>query len=197
MYNIYADPNVDDPETESAETRQDLEALYEQRDHLAPLAEAILQNQLAEVAITQDTLIELGKQTGKDFSQLTVDEFKSRATVFSAQTTLTTFFVLAGVMLMVFAAPPIKWLAGGAPYRGKNWLPTIAAVVLIVAYIIVLLLPGLRSFFDLVSLPPVLHMSVAVLTVLWVLVQRAVWRSRWFERFLDLEESIGVGENGD
>jgi cation-transporting ATPase E len=152
----------------------------------------LIQNQLAEVAITQDTLIELGKQTGKDFSQLTIDEFKSRATVFSAQTTLTTFFVLAGVMLMVFAAPPVKWLAGGAPYRGKNWLPTIAAVVLIVAYIIVLLLPGLRSFFDLVPLPPVLHISVTVLTVLWVLVQRAVWRSRWFERFLDLEESIPV-----
>jgi cation-transporting ATPase E len=114
------------------------------------------------------------------------------ATVYSAQTTLTTFFVLAGVMLMVFAAPPIKWLAGGAPYRGKNWLPTIAAVVLIVAYIIVLLLPGFRSFFDLVPLPPVLHISVAALTVLWVLAQRAVWRSRWFEKFLDLEESIGV-----
>jgi cation-transporting ATPase E len=157
----------------------------------------LIQNRLAEVAITQDTLIELGRQSGKDFSGMTVEEFKSMATVFSAQTTLTTFFVLAGVMLMVFAAPPVKWLAGGAPYRDKNWLPTIAAVVLIAAYIIVLLLPGLRSFFDLVSLPPLLHISVAVLTVLWVLAQRSVWRSRWFERFLDMEESIGVDEIRD
>jgi hypothetical protein len=50
LNNIYADPNIDDPETVSADIRQELDELYQQRDHLAPLAEAILQNQLTEVA---------------------------------------------------------------------------------------------------------------------------------------------------
>ena len=47
---IYANPDVDDPETASVEVRRELEKLYTQRDHLQPLAESILQNQLNAVA---------------------------------------------------------------------------------------------------------------------------------------------------
>jgi hypothetical protein len=47
---IYADPNIDDPEVASPESRQNLAELYDQRDQLVPLAEAILQNQLTAVA---------------------------------------------------------------------------------------------------------------------------------------------------
>ncbi|MFC1996089.1 hypothetical protein ACFLXI_00590 [Chloroflexota bacterium] len=47
---IYADPEISDPEKESSEARQELAALYSQRDQLAPLAEAILQNQITTVA---------------------------------------------------------------------------------------------------------------------------------------------------
>jgi hypothetical protein len=50
LHEFYANPNIDDPETASVEIRQELEALYEQRDHQALLAEAILQNQLTAVA---------------------------------------------------------------------------------------------------------------------------------------------------
>ncbi len=149
----------------------------------------IIWNNLADVTIDQQTLIELGRNINRDFSNLSPQEFKSRATVFSAQTALTTFFVLAGVMLMVFAAPPIKWLAGGAPYK-DTWLPTIAAVVLIVAYGILLTLPRLRLFFDLVALPTAINIGIVVVTVIWILVQRAVWRSNLFERFLDIEEDF-------
>ncbi len=47
---IYANPDVDDPEAASVEVRQKLEELYTRRDHLQPLAESILQNQLNAVA---------------------------------------------------------------------------------------------------------------------------------------------------
>lgn len=50
LYEIYADPEIADPETASTEIRQEVAALHNQRDHLAPLAEAILQNQLTAVA---------------------------------------------------------------------------------------------------------------------------------------------------
>jgi hypothetical protein len=46
---IYADPNIEDPEAYSAEIRQDLERPYERRDLTAPVAEAILQNQIAVI----------------------------------------------------------------------------------------------------------------------------------------------------
>ena len=50
LYEIYADPEIDDPEAASAEIRQEVADLHDQRDQLAPQAEAILQNQLTAVA---------------------------------------------------------------------------------------------------------------------------------------------------
>ncbi len=58
---IYADPNIDDPETYSAPLRQDLETLYQRRDATAPVAEAILQNQIS--AIVDEFGLSLGGQT--------------------------------------------------------------------------------------------------------------------------------------
>jgi hypothetical protein len=45
---IYADPNVTDPVGESAPLRSELQALYSRRDHLGPVAEAVIQDQLAQ-----------------------------------------------------------------------------------------------------------------------------------------------------
>ena len=45
----YADPNLIDPEAASSLLRRDLAELYAQREQQAPLAESILQNQLAVV----------------------------------------------------------------------------------------------------------------------------------------------------
>ncbi len=57
----FADPNVTDPETASADLRADLAALYDQRSQLGPLAETILQNQ---VGIILDELnLTVGGQT--------------------------------------------------------------------------------------------------------------------------------------
>jgi len=47
---IYADPNVADPQAASAELRAELEALHEQRNQAAPTAEAILESQISQVA---------------------------------------------------------------------------------------------------------------------------------------------------
>ena len=47
---IYTDPTIPDSERASAEIRQRLTDLYLQREHLAPLAESILQNQVSAVA---------------------------------------------------------------------------------------------------------------------------------------------------
>ena len=150
----------------------------------------IIEQKLVQINLSPETMVEIGRHVGQDFNNLSPEEFSARAQVFSAQTALTSFFVLAGVLLMVFAEPPIRWLAGGASYSGK-WMPTIAAVVLIVAYAIILFaLPRVRLFFDLVAVPPSIHIGVLLMTVIWVFVQRAVWRARSFERFLDLDDSV-------
>jgi cation-transporting ATPase E len=149
----------------------------------------LTQNSLIQMDVTPEMLLQLGRHTGIDYTNVTPGQFTSVATLFSAQTALTTFFVLTGVLLMVFAEPPTRWLAGGAPYSGK-WLPTIAAGVLIVAYGVILMLPGPRSFFDLVPLPASIYVGIVVITLLWVFVQRAVWRANWLERFLDVESTV-------
>jgi hypothetical protein len=46
----YTNPDITDPETASQELRQELNALYKQRADLAPLAEAVFQDQLSSIA---------------------------------------------------------------------------------------------------------------------------------------------------
>jgi hypothetical protein len=65
-------------------------------------------------------------------------------------------------------------------------LTVIAAVVLILAYFVIMALPGPRSFFQLVLLPTSFWVAIIALTTLWVFVQRSLWRSNWIERFLDI-----------
>jgi len=61
LNDIYADPNISDPETASADLRRQLNDLKDQRNKLEPLAEAILQDQVNEIA-TQANL-SFGGQT--------------------------------------------------------------------------------------------------------------------------------------
>jgi hypothetical protein len=51
---IYADPDVSDPEGESAPLRAELELLYAHRARIGPVAEAVLQDQLAQTVHQMD-----------------------------------------------------------------------------------------------------------------------------------------------
>ena len=77
-------------------------------------------------------------------------------------------------------------MAGGAPFRGRNWLPVIGAVLLMAGFFVIISVPQLRIFFQLIPLPTNLYLIIGGLTVVWVFVQRALWRANWLERFLDL-----------
>jgi hypothetical protein len=48
--NIYSDPDIADPHDASAHYREQVNAMYVQRDNMAPLAEAIIQRQVAAIA---------------------------------------------------------------------------------------------------------------------------------------------------
>lgn len=78
------------------------------------------------------------------------EEFNDAAILVSAQTALVIFFVFSGITIMLFAETPIKWFAGGAPYHGRNLLPPIAAVALLAIFFLIMALPRVRSFFQLV-----------------------------------------------
>ena len=147
----------------------------------------MIQSDLVGLTITPEMMAMMERTAAVDPGTMTTEDFYASATLFTAQTALVTWFVLSGILIMVFAEPPSEWFSGGSEYHGRNWLPVIAAVVLIVAYLAILAMPRLRSFFQLMPLPTSFILAVGGLTVLWVFLQRWLWRSRWLERFLDVD----------
>ncbi len=50
LHDIYSDPNIADPQSASSDLRQELNDLRDRRGQIAPVAEAILQDQISSVA---------------------------------------------------------------------------------------------------------------------------------------------------
>ncbi len=86
---------------------------------------------------------------------------------------------------MLFAAPSTKWLAVAAE-QVRSKLPLVAAALLILVFIGVVLITPLSQAFELVPLPLWAYLVVGLETIIWMLVQREVWRGRWLERFLEI-----------
>jgi hypothetical protein len=61
LNNIYADPNISDPQSASGDLRQELEGLYDLREKIGPVAEGILQSQISHIVAELD--LGLGGQT--------------------------------------------------------------------------------------------------------------------------------------
>ncbi len=151
----------------------------------------MIQNDLVGNVVTPEMIANLEKTAAVDPGSYSTEDFSTVATLYTAQTALVIFFVLAGITIMIFAEPPSEWFAGGSEYHGRNWLPVIAAVGLILLFAIIYAVPGLRAFFQLVPVTPFLLVLIIGMTLLWALVQRGIWRTKWLEHFLDidLEES--------
>ncbi len=147
----------------------------------------VIQNDLARIVVTPEMIAGFERYVGVTYDISTPEAFRASATLLSAQTALTGFTVLSGVLLMVFALPPTRWFVGGAEYSGDR-RPVLLAGVLILAYVALQLIEPLAAAFQLAPLPPEIYLGVIGMTVLWLLVQRQVWRNALLTRFLDLEE---------
>ncbi len=143
-----------------------------------------VQNRLLEIAVTPQMIRDLGQLANDSYALETPAASIRAVSVLSAQTTLTAFLSLSGILLMLFAAPSTPWFAVVAqPTRSR--LPMIAAGVLILAFIGVLLTPPLSRAFQLLSLPPSIYIVIGLVVIVWILVQRETWRRRLLQRFLD------------
>jgi len=90
-----------------------------------------------------------------------------------------------GLLLVVFVEPPTPWWTGGDVLSG-DWRPTGLAIILACAVVVILLVPGLRAFFDLAPLEP-LHVGLVIsCLVVWLILIRLVWRRQWLERWFGL-----------
>jgi hypothetical protein len=123
-----------------------------------------------------------------------VDAIAGRGTVGTAaldaavsigQSALTSFLVLAGLVLVVFVEPPVAWLAVIEP-RSRDPRPTILAAALAALYLVLLAAPAGRAIFSLRPLGVVELAIVMVAVAAWTAVLHAVWRYRVVERFLGI-----------
>ncbi len=104
----------------------------------------------------------------------------------AAQTSLTTFTVLCGIILLLFIEPPSKFWVGGHELRGdKRFI--FLALAMFVAYALLLAIPPLRNLFDLTLLSFFDYLFIGLLVIVWIFVVRWFWRSHLLDRFLGLK----------
>jgi cation-transporting ATPase E len=103
-----------------------------------------------------------------------------------AQSALTTFTVLCGLLLIPFADPPIPSWGDGSTGAG-DWRPSALALLLLAGYVLILAIAPLRGFFELAPLAAPNYALIASLAVAWALLLRSSWRARLLERFLSAD----------
>jgi len=119
------------------------------------------------------------------FSAEMIEPFFEDA-VFTAQSTLTAFLALVGLLTIIFVEPPTEWWAGGDDISG-DWKPTILAIVLMILFFAILFFKPARDLFALRELNG-WEIGVAVLAATaWLFLTRWLWRRRAFERYLGIK----------
>jgi cation-transporting ATPase E len=106
-------------------------------------------------------------------------------TVPLARDALTYVLVLAGVVLVPFACPPIRWFAVIAD-TDREWRPTLLAVSMLPLYVLVLAVAPLRDFFGTHVLDWSDYLVLGIVVALWIFVLRTAYRTRAFERYLGM-----------
>jgi cation-transporting ATPase E len=108
----------------------------------------------------------------------------------AAQTALTLFASLCGILLVLLAVPPGTWWTGGAIYRGDRRIAIVmGAMVAFVAAAVAL--PLGRTLFELTALPWWEYVVIFGLAVAWSQLCRAVWRSGVLDGWLGTAEDPG------
>ncbi|MCA1728353.1 MAG: cation-translocating P-type ATPase [Actinobacteria bacterium] len=123
-------------------------------------------------------------------SSATVEEANAAltATLPRAQTVLTYFLAVCGLLLVIFIEPPSRFWAGGDKFSGDR-RPTWLTIALLVGLLAIALVPGLSELFDLrpITLPDMAVVGVAA--AVWMFLVRWAWKHRLLERFLGISSA--------
>ena len=99
---------------------------------------------------------------------------------------LVTILIMGELLLLPFLKPPTEFWVGGEPLSG-DWRYTIVAIALLGIYFLILAVPPFRSFFELEPLSLWSYLFLAFVAFEWCLILRAIWRSRFLDRFLGID----------
>jgi cation-transporting ATPase E len=102
-----------------------------------------------------------------------------------AQTLLTYFLTVCGLLLVMFVEPPSRFWAGGDEPSGDR-RPTWLTIALLVAVLLIAFVPFLSELFDLRPIAPLDMAVVGVAAAVWVFLVRWAWNRHLLERFLGI-----------
>lgn len=115
--------------------------------------------------------------------------FSTAAATIVAQTALSTFVSLAAFGLILFLEPPTTFFVGWNNVSPDK-RPAYLAVALMIVYIIVLYTPLLANYFGLVTPGGPEKLIITGLLVVWFFVLRTIWRRKWFERIISIDDTL-------
>jgi cation-transporting ATPase E len=104
-------------------------------------------------------------------------------TVPRAQTVLTYFLIVCGLLLVVFVEPPNRFWAVGGETSGDR-RPAWLTLVLLAALLVIAFVPAFSQIFDLRPISLLDILAVLAAAAVWVLLVRLAWKRRLLERFL-------------
>lgn len=100
-----------------------------------------------------------------------------------ARDAATTVLILCGLLIIVFAEPPTTFWTGGDVLSGDR-RPTLLALGMLAAYVVILAIDPLREFFGLHLLGFWDYVGIFALVCAWAMALRFIWRERLLDRFL-------------
>ena len=103
-----------------------------------------------------------------------------------AQTTLTTFSVLCGLLIILFVEPPNRFFAVGKEIS-RDLRPTFLSIGLAVFYLSVMTVPALSRYFDITPLSIREFLWVLGAVIAWTVILRWAWRWKLVDRFLSAD----------
>jgi cation-transporting ATPase E len=101
-----------------------------------------------------------------------------------ARTVLTITAVLCGLVLILFLEPPAP---GAQGWLKRDLRPIVLAAGMLALFIVILVVPRFRDFFELVPLRPYDYALIVVAVAAWARATWWVWRAGLFERFLGMD----------
>jgi cation-transporting P-type ATPase E len=98
-----------------------------------------------------------------------------------ARTVLVTTSMLCGILLVAFVHPPIRFFAIVEDVTGE-WRPAAVAAGMAGLYVLILLVPPARAFYELEILSPLAYLAIIATVGVWTFLLRVLWRLRLIGR---------------
>jgi cation-transporting ATPase E len=121
---------------------------------------------------------------------VTIEEINAalKDTLPRAQTLLTYFLTVCGLLLVIFVEPPSRFWAGGDELSGDR-RPTWLTIALLVGLLLIAFVPALSELFDLRPIGPLDMVVVGMAAAVWMFLVRWAWNRRFLERFLGMNSA--------